>query len=146
MERPSNMINLLCNISGRSYWSFVFGMKKPDDILLFRNEEPRRHFIFRNEEARRYFIFRMKPDDILFFGMKKPDDILFFGGKKIIFRTCQAMAILFYGQKKPSNFYFSTILSSLDWKLQSALRRICFPSLHVVAYKWVLSNSFSCLS
>ena len=94
---------------------FIFRKKKPDDISFSELRSLTTFLFFGMKKLDDILFFGMKKlDDILFFGMKNPDDILFFGEKKLIFRTCEAMAILIYGQKKPSNFYFSTILSSLD--------------------------------
>ena len=103
MERPSNTIHLICNISSRRY----------------------RHFIFREWRSLRRFIFRR--------GETYISDIRKNG--HFIFWTQEAFQYVFFND-----------LSSMDWKLQSSLRRACFPSLHLVAYNWVSPRSFSCLS
>ena len=158
MERPSNMIHLLCNISDGIFRHFIFRNEEAWRHFIFRNEEARRHFIFRNEgprhfifrneEARRrHFIFRNEEARRHFiFWNEEPRRHFIFRREETCFSDLWSSGHFILWAEEAVQFLFFNDLSSLDWKLQSAMRRACFPSFHLVAYNWVLSVSFSCLS
>jgi hypothetical protein len=63
MERPSNTVLLICNMSGGSYRHFIFRTEEADDVLFF----PQKILIFRTEEE----------TDISFFLNRNPPTFYF---------------------------------------------------------------------